>query len=446
MQKLTAKDGQNGDEFGGSVAVNNTAILVGARETPVNGSILGMAYVFAPEQENETSAFWVEHQKLLAEDGSSGDSFGSSVALSTKWAVVGSPFDDITVDDPNGDGDTADSTNYNNTGSVSVLALTPLPATCEAKTDYEDVKCSGTYFVQSLADVDAYVALDFGRTDNDGEYRDLNVFASLTGSSIILHSPCEISLDAGVALAGKYIVLDGRKGVETKRSRITDAEKVCLLSEQGDVKLGEDSFVDVGELTLKAGKEAELDDNSLVTTDGVLSVESTGIGKSSKAAIGSDVVVSAGSVQVKSSRSAQLGSSSRLSVDGALSLIATEDDSGSEAVLGKRVQIQATDLTVSSPRKAEVGKDVSIVLSGHLRIESTGADSKSEASIEKENRIQVAGDGELVSGNKASVDKNVSIDVVGDFRMDAGSAEQCKIKDAQITAGTTSGNCFNATP
>ena len=443
-QKLTADDGKSGDEFGGSVAATEMAIMIGAQYAVVNGSSRGASYVFTRVQESETSVSWTEHQKILAKDGASGDSFGASVALRDEWAVVGSPLDDITVDDPNGDGDAADLTTYTNTGSAYVLALTPIPATCPIKTDYTDAKCSGTFYVASLTDLEEYVANNFGQANNDGKYSDLNVTASLSNDSLlILQSPCEIILDTSITLSGKYIVLDGLKGIKSKRPNLLNAEKVCLSSAQGDVNLGESSFVDVGELTLQAGEKAEIGKNSIVTTDGVLSIESIGSGKSSSASIDTGVVVSAGSMEVKSARSAQLGDSSRLSVDGALSLASTEDESGSEAAVGKRVQIQATDLTLTSPRSARVGKDASVVLSGQLQIESTGSDSKSEASIQKGSQVVVGGDGELVSGNKASLDKNVSIAVNGNFRMEAGSADQCKIKDAEeITAGSTSGNCF----
>lgn len=88
VQKLTVSDGSAGDNFGASVAIYGEAILIGAPGRDDKGSAAGAAYVFI----QEGSGQWRELQKLTASDGSTGDEFGYSVALSEKIALVGARF------------------------------------------------------------------------------------------------------------------------------------------------------------------------------------------------------------------------------------------------------------------------------------------------------------------------------------------------------------------
>jgi hypothetical protein len=84
-QKLTASDGLAGDEFGYRVVLANDTLLVGAFTATVGGNASeGAAYVFT--QSNGT---WSESQKLTASDGGLFDNFGASVALDGSTLVVG---------------------------------------------------------------------------------------------------------------------------------------------------------------------------------------------------------------------------------------------------------------------------------------------------------------------------------------------------------------------
>ncbi len=80
--KLTANDGQEGDWFGISVALDGDTMLVGAPWDDDKGSV----YVFV---HNGTD--WLLEDKLTASDG--GDWFGISVALKGDTALVGAPWD-----------------------------------------------------------------------------------------------------------------------------------------------------------------------------------------------------------------------------------------------------------------------------------------------------------------------------------------------------------------
>jgi hypothetical protein len=83
-QKLTASDGEAGDQFGDSVAVSGSIIIVGAPFKFINGHLFhGAAYVF-----ERHGGSWIETQKLIESDGSA--FFGWSVAVSGATIVVGS--------------------------------------------------------------------------------------------------------------------------------------------------------------------------------------------------------------------------------------------------------------------------------------------------------------------------------------------------------------------
>jgi nucleoside-specific outer membrane channel protein Tsx len=89
--KLTASDGEALDQFGQSVAVSGSTIVVGAPHHPFlppgngpAGNGLGVAYVFV-----ENGGEWSQQAELEASDGAAGENFGCSVAVSGSTAVVG---------------------------------------------------------------------------------------------------------------------------------------------------------------------------------------------------------------------------------------------------------------------------------------------------------------------------------------------------------------------
>ena len=75
------------DEFGTSVAISGDYALVGA---PANdGGVRGHAYVYY--RNHITPDSWGQQAQLQASDGGGPDNFGTSVALSDPYAVVGAP-------------------------------------------------------------------------------------------------------------------------------------------------------------------------------------------------------------------------------------------------------------------------------------------------------------------------------------------------------------------
>jgi uncharacterized protein (DUF2345 family) len=82
--ELAAADAARGDEFGLSVAISGSTVVVGA---PYKHSYKGAAYVFV-----RSGSTWSQEAELAASDRARGDLFGIPVALSGDTAVVGAPY------------------------------------------------------------------------------------------------------------------------------------------------------------------------------------------------------------------------------------------------------------------------------------------------------------------------------------------------------------------
>ena len=85
--KLTADDGAGGDRFGYSVALDAGVAVIGAY---ADDGESGSAYVY----EQQPGGTWQQIAKLTADDGASGDYFGSSVSIDAGVAVIGAYWDD----------------------------------------------------------------------------------------------------------------------------------------------------------------------------------------------------------------------------------------------------------------------------------------------------------------------------------------------------------------
>jgi hypothetical protein len=85
--KLTSSDGNGSDLFGYSVAISGSTIVVGAHLQDQGGVDAGAAYIF--EKPNGGWASGTEDAKLTAFDGSGGDWFGFSVAISGEDVIIG---------------------------------------------------------------------------------------------------------------------------------------------------------------------------------------------------------------------------------------------------------------------------------------------------------------------------------------------------------------------
>jgi len=84
--EITVSDAGSADNFGDSVAVGSSKIVVGCPRDDDNGNESGAAYVFNLDGSGEV--------KITASNGDAGDEFGFSVAVGSGVVVVGSSLDD----------------------------------------------------------------------------------------------------------------------------------------------------------------------------------------------------------------------------------------------------------------------------------------------------------------------------------------------------------------
>ena len=83
-QKLNASDAVGGDQFGTTLAMSGDYAIVGAPRKDDVGNNSGAAYIFTRQ-----GTEWVEQAKLVAPDARKGDYFGISVAIDGDTALVG---------------------------------------------------------------------------------------------------------------------------------------------------------------------------------------------------------------------------------------------------------------------------------------------------------------------------------------------------------------------
>jgi trimeric autotransporter adhesin len=87
VAEVTASDGNGGDEFGYSVAINGSTMVVGAPfHTVGSNANQGAAYVFT-----QNAGTWTQQAELSEPSGAAGDNFGFSVAFYGSAVAVGAP-------------------------------------------------------------------------------------------------------------------------------------------------------------------------------------------------------------------------------------------------------------------------------------------------------------------------------------------------------------------
>jgi len=90
--KLTAADGESGDFYGGSAAIDGDTIVVGAWGDSDSGTWSGSVYV---SERNQAGADpWDLVRKITAWDATWDEAFGSAVAIDGDTLVVGAKWDD----------------------------------------------------------------------------------------------------------------------------------------------------------------------------------------------------------------------------------------------------------------------------------------------------------------------------------------------------------------
>jgi hypothetical protein len=109
QSKILAADGVADDNFGVSVAVYDTAAMIGAYLDDDKGSDTGISMISTTYYQNymliymyvgsvyvygSVGSIWSRQSKILAADGAANDWFGSGVSIYGITAMIGSRLDD----------------------------------------------------------------------------------------------------------------------------------------------------------------------------------------------------------------------------------------------------------------------------------------------------------------------------------------------------------------
>ena len=89
LEKITAFDGGEYDYFGSSVAMSERHFIVGSPTSLANESISGSAYIF-----EQTKKGWINRVKLTVGDSAEDSRFGNTVDVNDDYAAVGAYWDD----------------------------------------------------------------------------------------------------------------------------------------------------------------------------------------------------------------------------------------------------------------------------------------------------------------------------------------------------------------
>ncbi|MBK9736477.1 MAG: FG-GAP repeat protein [Saprospiraceae bacterium] len=88
---IVAADGGTDDSFGRSVSISGDYAIVGTPFKDVGGNPnQGKVYIF-----NRSGTSWTEQASIVTADGGANDSFGWSVSISGDYAIVGTPYKDV---------------------------------------------------------------------------------------------------------------------------------------------------------------------------------------------------------------------------------------------------------------------------------------------------------------------------------------------------------------
>ncbi|NVK27406.1 MAG: T9SS type A sorting domain-containing protein [Flavobacteriia bacterium] len=90
LQSIDANDPATRTNFGLSVAISDSTIIVGAQDRESSQYPGGCAYIF----QRDGNGVWSQTQKISASDGQTDDHFGAAVDIDGDYAVVTSKYDD----------------------------------------------------------------------------------------------------------------------------------------------------------------------------------------------------------------------------------------------------------------------------------------------------------------------------------------------------------------
>jgi hypothetical protein len=231
--KLTASDGEVGDELGFSVALAGETIVAGARLDDVGANFAqGSVYTFAATG----AAARTETAKLTASDGAEDDELGRSVALAGDTIAAGAPFDSVGANAEQGSVYT-----FAATGAATRTETAKLTASDGAADDGFgwSVALAGDTIVAGAPDDDAGANLSQGSvytfaatgpaaraetaklTATDGARSDgLGLSVALAGDTIVAGAPFDI-VGANLSQGSVYTFAATGAAARTETAKLT---------------------------------------------------------------------------------------------------------------------------------------------------------------------------------------------------------------------------------
>jgi len=229
------------------------------------------------------------------------------------------------------------------------------PVTCVPRTNYDAGGCFGTFGVATPADLDAYVASNFGK-DGGTNFKNLGINGDLDAAAgnLTIESPCSINTLAKLSFsATDQVKLDGSQGVAIGGGALIDAgTTVCLLSEFGDTRLGSKSSVTATDFTSQATGFAVVGPGSRFDLGGDMTLTGDGqaiIGDKANAMVD-------GNFTMDGAEQATLGSGATFTVGGDMALTAD-----GQAIIGKKANVAVTStLHMNAGSRCVVGRKARI--------------------------------------------------------------------------------------
>ena len=135
---------------------------------------------------------------------------------------------------------------------------------CQTKTDYDaTVTCSDeNVLVRNNIELYSYLA-NFGLSN--GKYKNLSIGFSLSGERRVIHSPCRILTRRELVHTANEVCLDGRKGVQIAANSVITAQKLHILSPEGDTIFHRSTSIHANELEILSSGKIHLNTGGSLT-------------------------------------------------------------------------------------------------------------------------------------------------------------------------------------
>ena len=227
LAKIQANDIQAGDKFGSAVAISGDYMIIGSPYNDTNGSNAGVAYLF--KRNSDTHNDITQIAKLTASNAGADDNFGLSVAIDGNYAVIGAENED---------------SNASESGSVYIFKrgsdtnVTEIEKLTASDAQYSE------YFGNSVSISNNYILV--GAKGNNSAYLFKNISDTNTLELKILNASNEQTDDNfgnSVSINGNYMIV-GTKFTDTSggySGSATDnnGESIYLFKRDTDANITE---------------------------------------------------------------------------------------------------------------------------------------------------------------------------------------------------------------